>query len=81
MKNSSIYFLKLSGIVLSTTILLIACGSSKEEKAYQEAYAKASADSVSSSPTQSQSEPKKSLSTPVKKDSLRAFFHILHFKK
>ena len=73
MKNSSIYFLKLSGIVLSTTILLIACGSSKEEKDYQDMYAKASADSVSSSPTQSQSEKEKSLSTPVKKDSLRAF--------
>ena len=73
MKNSSIYFLKLSGIVLSTTILLIACGSSKEEKDYQDMYAKASADSVSSSPTQSQSEKEKALSTPVKKDSLRAF--------
>ena len=75
MKNPTIYFLKLSGIVLSTTILLIACSSSKEEKEkdYQDMYAKAGGDSVSSSSIQSQTEKEKSLSTPVKKDSLRAF--------
>jgi len=73
MKISTKNFLKLSGIVLSTTLFLISCGPSSEEKNNQEAYAKASNDSVSltTKPPSSQKEPV-SPNSP-KKDSLRAF--------
>lgn len=81
MKNSTKNFLKLSGIVLSTTFILISCGPSSEEKANQEAYARASADSVSITEQPSSQKEPVSVNSP-KKDSLRAFVRKadLYFK-
>lgn len=73
MKNSTKKFLKLSGIVLSTTFILISCSASREEKANQEAYAKAIADSVSSTTEQPTSQKELVSPNSPKKDSLRAF--------
>jgi hypothetical protein len=82
MKNSTKNFLKLSSIVLSTTFILISCSASREEKANQEAYAKASADSVSSTTEQSSSQKEPISPNSPKKDSLRAFVRKadLYFK-
>lgn len=66
MKNLNSNFLKLSGIVLSTSIILFSCGPSREEKYYSETSAKAFADSVSEA-IQSINQ------TPMKADSNRAF--------
>ena len=73
MKNITKKTLKLSTIVLSATALLISCGSSKEEMNYKEAYAKASADSISSSSINSPSEKEQVTQPSLKKDSTRAF--------
>ena len=73
MKNITKKTLKLSTIVLSATALLISCGSSKEEMKYKEAYAKASADSISSSSINSPSEKEQVTQPSLKKDSTRAF--------
>lgn len=82
MKNSTKNFLKLSGIILSTTFILISCGPSSEEKNNQEAYAKASADSVSSATEQPSSQKESVSPNSPKKDSLRAFVRKadLYFK-
>jgi hypothetical protein len=73
MKNIIKKTLKLSTIVLSATALLISCGPSKEEIGYKEAYAKASADSISSSSINSPSEKEQVTQPSLKKDSTRAF--------
>ncbi len=81
MKNSAKNFLKLSGIVLSTTFILISCSASREEKANQEAYARASNDSISTTEQPSTQKEAVSPNSP-KKDSLRAFVRKadLYFK-
>jgi len=66
MKNSTTTFLKLSGIVLSTTIILFSCGSSAEQMSDREEKAKVFADSVSTAIQQIE-QPK------LKADSNRAF--------
>ena len=82
MKNSTKNFLKLSGIVLSTTLFLISCSASQEGKANQDAYAKASADSASSTTEQPSSQKEPVSPNSLKKDSLRAFVRKadLYFK-
>ena len=66
MKNSTTTFLKLSGIVLSTTIILFSCGPSTEQMSDREEKAKVFADSVSNT-IQHIEQPK------LKADSNRAF--------
>ena len=66
MKNLNSNFLKLSGIVLSTSIVLFSCSSSSEYMSEKEAGAKVFADSVSEA-IQSINQ------TPMKADSNRAF--------
>ncbi len=66
MKNSTSNYLKLSGIVLSTTLVLFSCGPSAEEMSDREEKAKVFADSVSTA-IQNIEQPK------LKADSNRAF--------
>jgi hypothetical protein len=67
MKNTTSTYLKLSGIVLSASLIIFSCGPSREEKQYQEENAKM-ADSVAvSSETTSQNK------TPKQADSTREF--------
>jgi hypothetical protein len=66
MKNLSTSFLKLSGIVLSTSLVLFSCGASQEEMSNSEVKAKIFADSVSTA-IQSIEQPK------LKADSNRTF--------
>ena len=68
MKNLKPNFLKLSGIVLSTTLILFSCGASREEKQYMEESAKATTDSIAVS-----SEATRQNKTPKQADSTREF--------
>ena len=68
MKNQTTNYLKLSGIVLSTMLMLFSCGASREEKQYMEESAKAQADSVAVA-----SEPSSQNKTPKQADSTREF--------
>ena len=79
MKNITKKTLRLSAIVLSTTALLISCGSSKEEMASKEAYATANTDPISSSSTNSLSEKEQVAQSSFKKDSTRAFVRNADF--
>ncbi len=82
MKNSTKNYLKLSCIVLGTTLIFISCSPSSEEKAKQEAYAKSNADSVSSTTEQTSSQKEPVSPNSLKKNSLRAFVRKadLYFK-
>ena len=66
MKTTSFTFLKLSGIVLSSSVILFSCGASNEEKNFYTEKAKVFADSVSTV-ISSVEQPK------LKADSTRAF--------
>lgn len=68
MKNLNLNFLKLSCIVLSSTVILFSCGASSKEKQYMEESAKAQADSIAVS-SESTSQNK----TPKQADSAREF--------
>jgi ABC-type enterochelin transport system substrate-binding protein len=72
MKNSTKNFLKLSSIVLSTTFILISCGSSREEKANQETSSIISNDSIASTTEKFSSQKEPVSPNPHKNDSLRA---------
>ena len=66
MKNTTSTYLKLTGVFLSTTLILFSCGPSAEEKYYSENSSKAYADSVSSTI-------QKINKSPMQADSTRAF--------
>lgn len=68
MKNIKPNYLKLSGIILSTTLILFSCGASREEKQYMEEGAKAQADSMAVTPESTNHN-----KTPKQADSTREF--------